>query len=570
MTPIPVIAVAVVATLAGAALGTDCYSQADCGDGQFCPIYGAPGTCVDYQTLDSYCNADVAICEQNLKCDNTYSTSVPNSINGTCVYWSSSQTGADFTTYIKHTSNGYCISRDKNNMAYMGPCSGSDAVLFLYPVGTKTLYDNVDRYCLTLDQTDNTTLSFTSDCTGDYATWTYGQSYYDYLFLYSSAFPGTTRNNDYYLQYDGKEITVGKNTELTYLEWEWVPEVATNCEMGNWSEWSDCSAECAGGTQTRTRSIVQEPKTGGEECPTRVESQTCNTSPCANCTFSEWSGWSTCTGSGGCDSIGTHTRTRTLTSGDASTCPSTKQSEECEVTSSCGGGGTGGNGQPDNSGSSTNVGMIAGIVAGVAALALLTGGFVYHRRRKARNNATSELPIVDSDTDGYANPKGMLGTTSAGTAAGGAAAAGARGDSVLVSTGNSSSSGGASPVLQTRGTTSEISDLPNDSSHTSVMAQRELPDVPAPVAMSPTSEPIYEQTDSTYGYADAAAMTASGNNNETEETRYYSVTPSTAPLHGRSGGYLQISNHQRETSPAHPEARTQVYSDHAQDRPAAP
>jgi hypothetical protein len=50
--------------------------------------------------------------------------------------------------------------------------------------------------------------------------------------------------------------------------------------VSEWSEWSACSAECGGGTQTRTRTIVTPPANGGAECPSLIEEQACNEQEC--------------------------------------------------------------------------------------------------------------------------------------------------------------------------------------------------------------------------------------------------------------------------------------------------
>jgi uncharacterized protein YegL len=71
---------------------------------------------------------------------------------------------------------------------------------------------------------------------------------------------------------------------------------AVNCGMSEWSGWSGCSAECDGGEQQRTRSILVKPANGGQECDTTLEAQTCNTGGCdRDCTLSEWGDWSPCT-----------------------------------------------------------------------------------------------------------------------------------------------------------------------------------------------------------------------------------------------------------------------------------
>ena len=54
---------------------------------------------------------------------------------------------------------------------------------------------------------------------------------------------------------------------------------------GGWSKygnWSECSAVCAGGNQTRTRTCTNpQPAHGGADCEGDAnEDQACNTNPC--------------------------------------------------------------------------------------------------------------------------------------------------------------------------------------------------------------------------------------------------------------------------------------------------
>ncbi|CAK0883070.1 unnamed protein product, partial [Prorocentrum cordatum] len=68
-----------------------------------------------------------------------------------------------------------------------------------------------------------------------------------------------------------------------------------DCGMSEWSAWSACAADCGGGVQGRTRSILVKPKNGGQECDTAMESQPCNTGSCdRDCVLAEWTPWSPC------------------------------------------------------------------------------------------------------------------------------------------------------------------------------------------------------------------------------------------------------------------------------------
>jgi len=68
-----------------------------------------------------------------------------------------------------------------------------------------------------------------------------------------------------------------------------------NCEMSEWSGWSKCTAECGGGLESHTRSIMVKPRNGGLACNTVEESRACATISCdRNCLLAKWTDWSPC------------------------------------------------------------------------------------------------------------------------------------------------------------------------------------------------------------------------------------------------------------------------------------
>jgi hypothetical protein len=68
-----------------------------------------------------------------------------------------------------------------------------------------------------------------------------------------------------------------------------------DCDMSAWSGWSKCTADCGGGLQSHTRSILTKPKNGGLACNTVEESRPCATISCdRNCKLARWTDWSPC------------------------------------------------------------------------------------------------------------------------------------------------------------------------------------------------------------------------------------------------------------------------------------
>ncbi|KAG5268284.1 hypothetical protein AALO_G00210820 [Alosa alosa] len=53
------------------------------------------------------------------------------------------------------------------------------------------------------------------------------------------------------------------------------------CELSEWSSWSVCSATCGGGVSVRSKTVLQEPEPGGQECLSPLEQHmACNTNSC--------------------------------------------------------------------------------------------------------------------------------------------------------------------------------------------------------------------------------------------------------------------------------------------------
>lgn len=71
---------------------------------------------------------------------------------------------------------------------------------------------------------------------------------------------------------------------------------ASDCVLGSWGEWTECSALCGGGTRQRFRRVEAFAVGGGRPCTdSKEEAEACNLHDCASeCRVSEWSDWTEC------------------------------------------------------------------------------------------------------------------------------------------------------------------------------------------------------------------------------------------------------------------------------------
>jgi hypothetical protein len=82
----------------------------------------------------------------------------------------------------------------------------------------------------------------------------------------------------------------------------------------NWGEWTDCSQECGGGTQVRTKEVLESASANGY-CPSHREEKPCNDFECVEgCQLSDWTGWGDCSVTCG---HGSKTRDRQVTNSGA-------------------------------------------------------------------------------------------------------------------------------------------------------------------------------------------------------------------------------------------------------------
>ena len=104
-----------------------------------------------------------------------------------------------------------------------------------------------------------------------------------------------------------------------------------DCQVSTFGLWNQCSHFCGSGTKTRTRSVIVQPINGGKSCNALAEDQACNTMPCAvDCAVSQWSEWGACSAT--CNEGVAH-RTRRVTRFDnhgGSACPNLDESRTCQ------------------------------------------------------------------------------------------------------------------------------------------------------------------------------------------------------------------------------------------------
>jgi len=90
-----------------------------------------------------------------------------------------------------------------------------------------------------------------------------------------------------------------------------------DCTMAEWSEWSECSADCGGGSKSKSRGIKQSAEHGGAPCPANIETDSCNQGSCdVDCVLADWSPWTPCSRScrvkGFPSSVGHQFRTKSI------------------------------------------------------------------------------------------------------------------------------------------------------------------------------------------------------------------------------------------------------------------
>lgn len=70
---------------------------------------------------------------------------------------------------------------------------------------------------------------------------------------------------------------------------------AADCAMNEWEDWSSCSRSCGGGVRSRERTVQVQASHGGRACPVTAEREECEVGSCdSDCELGDWGEWSPC------------------------------------------------------------------------------------------------------------------------------------------------------------------------------------------------------------------------------------------------------------------------------------
>ena len=102
-----------------------------------------------------------------------------------------------------------------------------------------------------------------------------------------------------------------------------------DCKMSPWHSSGSCAQTCGKSVRVQLRSVLVHPENGGAPCGPLVRLISCNLGPCPYlCRLSPFKGWSKCTKD--CGAGGTQTRSRTIVSHDSGfICPHVHETRSC-------------------------------------------------------------------------------------------------------------------------------------------------------------------------------------------------------------------------------------------------
>ena len=110
-----------------------------------------------------------------------------------------------------------------------------------------------------------------------------------------------------------------------------LPPCPQNCRLSDWGNWSACTSACGEGVRSRERVVLRPQLNGGAHCiGGLVETQECHVVPChKECRYTRWTNFSECSNSCG---GGTRVKTRTIVHApqrEVSKCGSVSVIESC-------------------------------------------------------------------------------------------------------------------------------------------------------------------------------------------------------------------------------------------------
>uniref|UniRef100_A0A3Q2FT45 Thrombospondin, type I, domain containing 7Aa n=1 Tax=Cyprinodon variegatus TaxID=28743 RepID=A0A3Q2FT45_CYPVA len=96
---------------------------------------------------------------------------------------------------------------------------------------------------------------------------------------------------------DGKSVDLSFCKEVRHIKRKWqmnascVVECPVNCQLSEWSAWSECTHTCGlAGKLLRTRTVIQAPQGDGRPCPSQMKQwKPCLVKPCYSWRYSPWS-----------------------------------------------------------------------------------------------------------------------------------------------------------------------------------------------------------------------------------------------------------------------------------------
>jgi hypothetical protein len=104
-----------------------------------------------------------------------------------------------------------------------------------------------------------------------------------------------------------------------------------DCAVSPFSPWSRCTKSCGGGSQLRARAETR-PFYGGKACPHFEETRACNTHACAiNCAVPSWTAWSACSHPCGPGGVTKRTRAVVQPKNGGTSCPSSQEQKQCNI-----------------------------------------------------------------------------------------------------------------------------------------------------------------------------------------------------------------------------------------------